>query len=213
MHVARQVRVALPAYLGQGGAQPGLGGERVRREPAQRAGEYPFLQLPAAERQQHQPGRRHVQRQPPRDPCVVDHGARRGQPFHEQHLVAVEDAKLHVVAEHRVGVLHERHARLAQAQRGRGAEREFPHPHADPDPAVRLPGEQPVRLKLRDQPRGRGRMQPGPPRDLRHRQDLLVRGERLEDAHRPRQHRLARRHPGHSRRLTRGTLACPPSAI
>ena len=144
MHVAWQVRVALPAYLGQGGAQPGLGGERVRREPAQRAGEYPFLQLPAAERQQHQPGRRHVQRKPPGDAGVVDHRAGGRQPFEEDHLVAVEHAKLDVVPDHRVRVLHERHRRVPQAPGRGGPGCQLPQADADPDPAVRLPGQQPV---------------------------------------------------------------------
>lgn len=210
VHVTGQAGVTPPPYLGERGAQRGRGGDGGAGVAGERAGHDPLLQFPVAVREQDQAGGRDVQRQPPGDPGVVDDRARRGQPFHEQHLVAVEHAELHVVAEHRVRVLQERHGRLAQAQGRRRAQGQFPHPHAHPDVPARVPGEQAVGGELGDQP-GRGRrVEPRTARDLRHGQHGLVRSERLEDANRAGQHGLAGRRPGHTRTLTR--CPCYPRA-
>jgi hypothetical protein len=147
-----QIRVSLPPHLGQGGAERGGLGDGGRGVPAEPPGQYPLLQLPAAEREQYQAGGRRVQRQPARDPGVVDHLATRGRPLHEDHLVAVEHAEPHVMAQHRVRVLHERQGGFAQAQHRRHAQRQLPHPDTHPHPPVGIAVQQPVRLKLGDQP-------------------------------------------------------------
>ena len=109
-------------------------------EPLQRPAQHPLLQLRRAVGEQHEAGRRHVQREPAGDPGVVDDGVACGQPLDEQHLVAVADPELGVVPDDGVQVLEERHGRIAQRERGRRPGGELPHPHPDADLAVGAAG-------------------------------------------------------------------------
>lgn len=55
-----------------------------------------------------------MQWQPPGDTGVVDHRSGSGKPLQEEHVFAVENAQLYMVADHVVDPLHERHGRVAQ---------------------------------------------------------------------------------------------------
>jgi hypothetical protein len=63
-------------------------GGGVRGEAPQRPGQDAFLLFHRGVREQDEPGRGGVQRQPPGDTRVVDHRVRRGHPLDEQHLLA-----------------------------------------------------------------------------------------------------------------------------
>ena len=142
------------------------------------AGQHPLLQLRRAVGQQHEPGRRDVQRQPAGDPGVVDDRVAGRQPLDEQHLLAVADR--------RAG---------RGARRRRAGPRGTASPHRaassvgdarDASSHIRIPmrtsrsgprASRPWLDQLGDEPRRRGHVQAGPAGDLGDRQRRLVRGE------------------------------------
>ena len=124
-----------------------------------------------------------MQRQPARHPGVVHHRPGGGEPLHEQHLLAVEDAELGVVADDGVQVLQVRQGRVAQGQGGRGPQRELPQPHPHPDRARRGALEQAEPDELLHQARRGGHVQARAAGDLRDTQLAAIAAERLQDAH------------------------------
>jgi hypothetical protein len=156
--------------------------------------------------EQHEPGRRRVQRQPTGHARHVDDRAGRGKPLDEQHVAVLQDSQLRVVPDDGVEVFHERQRRLAQPERRRCARSQLPQPDAHADPPIGVASQPAVPDQLLDQPRSRRDVQPGPPRDVGDAQRGRVRFERLEDPDDARQHGVAFHHVRQCAPPERGTL-------
>lgn len=174
---------------GQPGAQFLRVGGRARGVCAQRAAEGPLLLVRRRERQQHLPGRRRVQRRPPGDAGEADDRVAAGQPFQEQHFVALQHPELGVEADHGVQILHERHRAAAASAK--------PGPPAPTTARRSAPCGRRRGAASRSRRAGRPSAKPwrragrpgGPVR--RRAQRGHVRAEHLEHADHPAQHRFA----------------------